>query len=123
MRKYLANSLWVLSEKVIRLTVVFCLFSYVSQKLSVYDFGVFSLAQTIASLMIGIVAFGFDNVLIKEFAISEKVNEVFSTAFIFRMMLSTIVVLIFLIYTLLSDYKNVYKAVFLISSFSVFFQV
>lgn len=123
MKKYLANSLWVLVEKIVRLTVVFCLFSYISQKLSVYDFGIFSLAQTIAALMIGIVAFGFDNVLIKEFSASEKVNEVFSTSFIFRILLSTIVVLMFSIYMFFSDYADLYKTVFIISSFSVFFQV
>lgn len=122
MKKYLANSFWVLSEKIIRLTVVFFLFSYVSQKLTVYEFGVFSLAQTIASLMIGIVAFGFDNVLIKEFSASNRVNVVLSTSLIFRMMLSLFMVLIFSIVILLTDYNNTYKAVFIISSFSVFFQ-
>lgn len=123
MRKYITNSLWVLSEKLIRLTVVFCLFSYISQRLSVYDFGVFSLAQTITSLMIGIVAFGLDNILIKEFSVSEKVNEVFTTAFIFRMTLSLMAVSIYFLYITFTNYKYLYKAVFIISSFSVFFQV
>ncbi|WP_268249765.1 flippase [Rahnella laticis] len=123
MRKYIANSFWVLAEKVVRLTVIFCLFSYISQRLSVYEFGIFSLSQTISSLMIGVVAFGFDNVLIKDFSISNRTNEIFTTAFFFRMMLSFVVVISYSIYILHSNYLSVYQAVFIISSFSVFFQV
>ncbi|EFU7136811.1 oligosaccharide flippase family protein, partial [Escherichia coli] len=68
MKKYLVNSVWILLERIIRLVVMFVFFSLISKELSVFDFGIFSLSQTVFTLLAGIVVFGFDNVLIKEFS-------------------------------------------------------
>ncbi|MCV9878014.1 flippase [Brenneria izbisi] len=123
MKKYVINTCWVLAEKIIRLSVVFLFFSLVSQKLTIYDFGMFSLSQTIMSLLIGVVSFGFDNVLIKEFSISKKTNEIFSTSIFFRFALSLLVISGFSVFLIYSEYQAIYKYVFIISSLSIIFQV
>ncbi|MBM7343813.1 flippase [Pantoea coffeiphila] len=122
MKQYLTNSLWVLLEKVIRLSVVFLFFSLVSQKLSVYDFGIFSLSQTVVTLIIGIVAFGFDNVLIKDFSSSQRINEYFSTAMIFRLAISIFAISLFCLVMIFMSYGFIYKLVFMASSLSIIFQ-
>lgn len=122
MKQYLTNSLWVLLEKVIRLSVVFLFFSLVSQKLSVYDFGIFSLSQTVVTLIIGIVAFGFDNVLIKDFSSSQRINEYFSTAMIFRLAISIFAISLFCLVMIFMNYGFIYKLVFMASSLSIIFQ-
>ena len=114
--------MWVLIEKLVRLSVIFCFFSFVSQKLSVYDFGIFSLSQTITTLIIGVVAFGLDNVLIKEFSSSEKINKIFATAIFFRLALSLLAVILLILFFSLSEYEFIYKLVFVASSLSIIFQ-
>ncbi len=123
MKKYVKNSVWILAEKVIRLSVVFLFFSFVSKKLSLYEFGIFTLAQTFATLLTGIVAFGFDNVLIKEFSTTKASNSIFSSAMIFRGAGAFLCVLIFALVILNLDYPYKYKYVFILASFSAFFQL
>lgn len=103
--------------------IVSCIFifSFVSKKLSLYEFGIFTLAQTFATLLTGIVAFGFDNVLIKEFSTTKASNSIFSSAMIFRGAGAFLCILIFALVILNLDYPYKYKYVFILASFSAFF--
>lgn len=123
MKKYLVNSVWILIEKIIRLVVMFIFFSMISQKLSLYDFGIFSLSQTVATLLLGVVIFGFDNVLIKDFTLTDKKDTLFSTAIISRFILSFFCFVIFAIAIAITDYADLYKFVFIASALCVFFQI
>ncbi|HBS1878127.1 TPA: flippase, partial [Klebsiella pneumoniae] len=86
-------------------------------------FGIFTLAQTFATLLTGIVAFGFDNVLIKEFSTTKASNSIFSSAMIFRGAGAFLCILIFALVILNLDYPYKYKYVFILASFSAFFQL
>lgn len=110
-------------EKIIRLSVVFLFFSFVSKTLSVYEFGVFTLAQTIATLLTGVTIFGMDNVLLKEFSISNNTNEILSSALLFRLSASVIIIFLFGIALLFILYPLEYKMVFLIAGMCIFFQL
>ncbi|HBX7998873.1 flippase [Klebsiella pneumoniae] len=123
MKKYLVNSVWVLLERIIKLVVMFVFFSLISRELSVFDFGIFSLSQTVFTLLAGIVVFGFDNVLIKEFSTNSNNEKFFSTAIISRLLLSFFCVLIFCIVIFFMDYSDTNKFVFIASSLGLFFQI
>lgn len=123
MKKYLVNSVWILLERIIRLVVMFVFFSLISKELSVFDFGIFSLSQTVFTLLAGIVVFGFDNVLIKEFSTNSNNEKFFSTAIISRLLLSFFCVLIFCIVIIFMDYSDTNKFVFIASSLGLFFQI
>lgn len=98
------------------------LFAFVSRVLNPNDFGVLSYYQTITTMLLALTNLGFDNVLINEFNQNEKHNKIFATAFWSRIIVSTVVILLFAVGVCFYDLPMVNKIVLLLCLSSLVFQ-
>ncbi|WP_318406936.1 flippase [Photobacterium leiognathi] len=83
--KYLKSLKWNLFEKIIRLIITFFVTSYIAKSLGPALYGVFSLSQSVVSILAVISSFGLDYILNKEFSSGEhKTNEIIGTSLFLR---------------------------------------
>ncbi|MCP9676107.1 oligosaccharide flippase family protein, partial [Escherichia fergusonii] len=94
MSNYIKNAGWIFCEKFIRIAVGFILFALISRALNPTEFGLLSYCQTIATMFLAITNLGFDNILINEFNQDKRHNEIFSTAFWSRIVVSVFVIML-----------------------------
>ncbi|EIL6205830.1 O155 family O-antigen flippase, partial [Escherichia coli] len=119
---YIKNAGWIFCEKFVRIAVGFILFALISRVLNPGEFGLLSYYQTIATMFLAITNLGFDNVLINEFNQNKKHNEIFSTAFWSRIIVSVFVIMLFAVGLYFDDVVLKNKLVLLLCISSLVFQ-
>lgn len=122
MSNYIKNAGWIFCEKFVRIAVGFILFALISRVLNPGEFGLLSYYQTIATMFLAITNLGFDNVLINEFNQNKRHNEIFSTAFWARIVVSVFVIILFAIGLYFDDLLLKNKMVLLLCISSLVFQ-
>lgn len=122
MSNYIKNAGWIFCEKFVRIAVGFILFALISRVLNPGEFGLLSYYQTIATMFLAITNLGFDNVLINEFNQNKKHNEIFSTAFWSRIIVSVFVIMLFAVGLYFDDVVLKNKLVLLLCISSLVFQ-
>ncbi|EPU6501835.1 flippase [Escherichia albertii] len=122
MSNYIKNAGWIFCEKFVRIVVNFILFALISRVLNPSEFGLLSYYQTVATMFLAITNLGFDNVLINEFNQSKKHDEIFSTAFWSRIVVSILVIMSLAGGIYFDDIAATNKLVFLLCVTSLIFQ-
>ncbi|HBA7500434.1 TPA: oligosaccharide flippase family protein, partial [Escherichia coli] len=122
MSNYIKNAGWIFCEKFIRIAVGFILFALISRVLNPTEFGLLSYYQTIATMFLAITNLGFDNILINEFNQDKRHNEIFSTAFWSRIVVSIFVIILFSVGLYFDDIALKNKLVLLLCMSSLIFQ-
>jgi len=84
-QKYITNSLWILSENILRLLAGFFVGVYVARYMGPSDFGVYNYALSIITIITPLLKLGMDNILVKEFVNNKKeVKDIAKTAIIMK---------------------------------------
>ncbi|EES4585823.1 flippase [Escherichia coli] len=84
-KKYLTNSLWILSENLLRLITGFFVGIYVARYLGPGEFGAYNYSLSILTIMTPFLKLGIDNILVKEFVNNKESSEtLISTSFVMK---------------------------------------
>jgi len=121
--RYTGNTLWLLSERIIRVSINFLITIYLIRYLGPKNFGLFSYAISYFSIFSGLASLGLDNILVRELvANTNKENQLLGTGFYLRMIASsaTIVLIVIAVFVTKEDLLTVIL-IFAIS-LSVIFQ-
>ncbi len=97
-QKYFKNTLWLFSEKFIRLGVSFFVGVLVARYLGPKNFGILSYAQSIVMLVTPIANLGIDNILVRELVKNKNLKKeriILGTALLLKLVTSTILIIIF----------------------------
>jgi len=120
---YFKNATWIFTEKFIRIVVTFVLFASVSKVLGPKEFGLLTFSQTIATMLLCISSLGLDNILIHKFTGKDEDDvKLISTAFIARLVISALVIIITSIITLSLSIAVENKIILIICTTSLVFQ-
>lgn len=122
--KYVNNTFWIISEKIIALGLGFLLTIYMAKTLSVEDFGIYSYAFSLVTLLSVTGHAGLSGLLVREFVdLPNKKKLIFGTSFIIKFVgffIGFILLLLINIYS--NDINSTEFWVILILSFSLFFK-
>ena len=121
--RYTGNTLWLLSERIIRVSINFLITIYLIRYLGPKNFGLLSYAISYFSIFSGLASLGLDNILVRELvANTNKENQLLGTGFYLRMIASsaTIVLIVIAVFVTKEDLLTVIL-IFAIS-LSVIFQ-
>jgi O-antigen/teichoic acid export membrane protein len=84
--KYLKNTSWLLSEKILRMTVGLFVGIWVARYLGPEQFGLFSYAQSFVALFSAIATLGLDGIVIRELVKDENQRDkLLGTAFVLKL--------------------------------------
>lgn len=118
--KYFKNTIWVLFEKILRITIGLFIGIWVVRYLGPNDFGVFSYVSSIVYFFIVISNLGLDGIVVRELIKStEKENEFIGTAFSLKLIAAIITIFVVGIYLFSSsifDYRTSILAFIIISA-------
>jgi len=119
--KYLINTSWVFSEKIIRMFIGFFVTIWVARYLGPEQYGVFSYAQSFVALFAVIATFGLDSIVVRELVKFEKQrNIILGTAFFLKLFGSFFVILLLAIAVgFTSNKADVNILIFLIASATI----
>jgi O-antigen/teichoic acid export membrane protein len=120
--RYLKNTSWVLSEKILRLTVGLFVGIWVARYLGPEQFGLFSYAQSFVALFSAFATLGLDGIVIRELVKDESLREkLLGTAFILKLFGATLVLLLlFFAVSFQSNGDQTNLLIFIIASSTVF---
>lgn len=105
--KYTTNTLWLLSERLIRLILFFLINILIARYLGPEEFGVLNYVISLVGLLIPISLLGFDVVLVREMVVHKRLKgQLFVTAFCMMIAVSVVVVIIIWIYADIFEKNN-----------------
>ena len=86
LKKYIHNTAWLFSEKVLRLALGVWIVIWVARYLGPAKFGLLNYAISFVGLFMPIASLGLDNILIKELTLNpDKENELMGSAFVLKL--------------------------------------
>jgi O-antigen/teichoic acid export membrane protein len=120
--KYFKNTLWLFSERILRMVVGFFVGVWVARYLGPEQFGLFSYALSLVGIFTAISTLGLDGILVRELVKNEgQQDKLIGTAFWLKFMgaIATLVILAISVnFTSNDDYTN--SLVFIIASATIF---
>lgn len=121
-RKYGTNTLWLLSEKILRMTVGLFVGVWVARYLGPDRFGLFSYVQSFVGLFIAIATLGLDNIVIRELVKNEdRRNELLGTAFSLKFIGSIVLLSVLgIVINFTSNDRYTNNLVFIVASATLF---
>ena len=123
-QKYFKNTLWLFSEKFIRLGVGFFVGVLVARYLGPKNFGILSYAQSVVFLLLPIASLGIDSIVVRELVYG-KDNQyiILTSAFILKLFgLFLYFFILYILVKLLNNSSYVNNIIFIIS-LSVIFEI
>lgn len=82
--KYISSGVWLLAEKIIKILTTLIATSLIAKNISVHDFGIYSFYTAIFSITTIFVAFGSDQLIIKDTA--QSVKNTLESFFVIRLL-------------------------------------
>lgn len=106
-RKFISNSLWILSENILRLFVGFFVGVYVARYLGPDEFGIYNYCLAILTILTPILKLGLDNILVKEFVnrYHEKIDIIKTGVILKGGMALGLTFILFTVYYVTSSYN------------------
>jgi O-antigen/teichoic acid export membrane protein len=123
LRKYFANTSWLIFDRVLRLIFAFITTILIVRYLGPKQFGILSYAVSIVSLISILAYAGLENIITRELVKSpEKTNEFLGTGFILRFIGSILIIIILLIFGIAAKESTLSFMMILIIGASSIFQ-
>jgi O-antigen/teichoic acid export membrane protein len=121
-KKYFHNSVWLFSEKILRICVGLFVTSWVARYLGPENFGLFNYALSFSGMFAALAGLGLDGILARDLVKTpNKANELLGTAFVLKLAASIsalILILMVLFFNSVDHYTK--NLIFLISISSIF---
>jgi len=119
--KYFKNTSWLLSEKIIRMSIGLCLTVWLARHLGPESYGLLSYVVSFTALFSIISTFGLDNIITRELVKSpNNRDKLLGTSFVLKIIGS--ILMIFLLIAFSSIINNTYTSILiLLVGFSYFF--
>ncbi len=121
-KKYFHNSVWLFSEKVLRIVVGLFVTSWVARYLGPDSYGLFNYVLSFASMFGALASLGLDGILARDLVReANKTNQLLGTAFVLKL-IASILVLILILFILFFISINIYTKtlIFIISIANIF---
>ena len=120
--KYFKNTSWLFMEKILRIIVGLFIGIWLARYLGPEQFGLFSYAQTLVSLVAIIASFGLDNIVVRELVKNQKNQDsILGTAFALKFIGSIITFIVIFFLTKFMDYDGLTNLLLLIIASSTIF--
>lgn len=122
-KKYFQNTLWLISEKVLRIFSTLLVGVWVVRYLGPSDFGLLAYAQSYVALFAVLSTFGFDNVVIRELVKDNaKIDKLVGTVFWLKVMGAFVVLTILAIAVNFTSNDYITNAIIFILASTTIFQ-
>ena len=122
-RKYLANTSWLLSEKIIRIALNLAVTALLARYLGPAKFGILSYAQSFVALFAAFATLGLDQIVTRDLVQGKKnVNQLLGTCFILKVLGGLSVILILFFTTGFTEPDSLTRWMIIIISFTALFQ-
>jgi len=121
-KKYFSNTIWLISEKFLRITVGLFVGIWVIRYLGPSQFGLLAYVQSLAAIFTVITTLGLDRILVREMVLNpDKSAEYIGTAFIIKFT-GSIFLMIILLGVINSISSNTYNnmLIFIVASSTIF---
>jgi O-antigen/teichoic acid export membrane protein len=121
--KYLKNTSWLLSERILRIIVSLFIGVWVTRYLGPKNFGLFSYVQAFVMLFASVASLGLNNILVREL-VKEKINseKLVATSYILKIIGAFVLFLLLLVFTfVISNNVDESRYIYIIG-IGVFFQ-
>lgn len=123
LKKYFANTSWLLVDRVLRLMLAFLTTVLIVRYLGPEQFGLLSYAISIVSLVSILAYAGLENIITRELVKKpEKINELLGTGFVLRFIGSLLIIVILLIVGFITRESQLSFMMILIIGISTIFQ-
>jgi O-antigen/teichoic acid export membrane protein len=122
LKKYLANTSWLITERILRLVLAFITTILIVRYLGPEKFGVLSYAISLVSLVSILAYAGLENILTRELVKApEKSNEILGTGFVMRSIGSVLViVIIFIAGIFTNETKENFTIILIVGAANIF---
>ena len=89
LKKYFANTTWVLVEKLIRIVLYFIIGVWIVRYLGPTQYGFLTYSQSIIYFFIGVASLGLDEIVVRELVKKDaEINKILGTAFLLKFIIS-----------------------------------
>ena len=113
--KYLKNTSWLMSEKIIRLVIALTVGVLVTRYLGPNDFGILSYANSFVGLFAAFSSLGLGDILVRELVkANKKSEELLGTAFTLQTLGSLFIMLCLIIFVFFNDNEPITNTIILI---------
>ncbi|WP_101757758.1 flippase [Oceanicoccus sp. KOV_DT_Chl] len=100
-RPYLNNTLWLLAEKVARITIGIFLFAYIARYLGPEKFGLLNFAVVLVAVTEPLIALGLNRMLVRDLVrFPEKRDEIIASVFVCKLFVAVVCFLLLLVVSL-----------------------
>lgn len=121
--RYTENTLWLLSERIIRVSINFLITIYLIRYLGPKNFGLLSYAISYFSILSGLASLGLDNILVRELVANvNKENQLLGTSFYLRIIASSVTIFLIIVAVIITREDLFTAILILVISSSVIFQ-
>ena len=115
--KYLKNTSWLMSEKIIRLVIALTVGVLVTRYLGPNDFGILSYANSFVGLFAAFSSLGLGDILVRELVkANKKSEELLGTAFTLQTLGSLFIMLCLIIFVFFNDNEPITNTCLLYTS-------
>lgn len=122
LKKYSRSTLWMIIEKVIRLSFNLIIGIWIARHLGPSDYGIFNFAIAVSTLLLPIINFGLQGVLVKElYQKPQNKESILGTAIYFKALLAVTVFVLILISLKKDLANNIEEEVVLLTCISILF--
>lgn len=123
LRRYFANTSWIIGERILRMTANLFVGIYVARYLGPERFGALSYAQSFVALFATLAMLGLDGILVRELVASPgRRGELLGTAFRLKLAGSALAMASIAVITWLIDVSNTERGMILIIAVGLVFQ-
>jgi len=123
LERYLSNTAWLLTEKIIRTLINFFVVAWVARHLGPAQFGVLNFAQSLIFLFAAVATLGVDNILIRELVYKKfSQGPLLFTSLALKLMAALVVISLIFVGLLFSGIDIETKLIISLISFSLLFQ-
>ncbi len=121
--KYLKNTSWLISEKLIRLVSIFVVGIIIARHLGPEKYGMLNYAISLVTLFSAVASLGLDSIVVRELVKKKrKQNELIGTSFYLKLMGAVVVLGVLSIVLLIMDKPPLINKMILIIASSLFLQ-
>ncbi|MCH4552111.1 flippase [Aestuariibaculum lutulentum] len=120
--KYGKNTIWLLSEKIVRLLSGLLIGTWVANYLGPGEYGLYNYAVSIATLFASIASLGLDGILVRELLNNKNEENIIFTSFVLKLIGATVSLILIIIFLQIRPESNIVTKLIIIMALSTFFQ-
>lgn len=122
-KKYLANTVWVFGERILRILSALIVGVWVTRYLGPNDFGIFTYAQSFVAIFLSFSTLGLNKILVRELVSTpDDENRLLGTTFVLQTVGSIILFLFLIIGIFLSDNDSLTNTIIVLFASVTFLQ-